>query len=231
MADMLQQSSLISSFRLFFSRELALLIRNRTDTVQPFSFFIIVVFLFPLSLSPESNLLKQIMPSCIWVSVVLAIMMGLDNLFRSDFEDGSLEQWLIHYRSLPMIVFAKILAHWCTTGLLLSVIATLLCMAIDIPGEQISVLFISLVLGTLSLQSIGAIGAALTVSLRRSGMLLAVVVLPLYIPVLIFGSGLVARAGDGASVVGPLYILAAIVVLAITLSPLAISAALKNTID
>lgn len=225
------ESGLTPSLILFLRREWSLMMRNRADTVQPFSFFLIVVLLFPLSLSPDNELLQVIMPGCIWVAVVLAIMLELNTLFRADYQDGSLEQWIIHYRSLPMIVVGKVLAHWLVTGLLLSILSALMCALLNIPAHEIRVLFVSLLLSTLSLQLIGAIGAALTVTLRRSGMLLAVIILPLYIPILIFGAGVVNRAAEGDSIVGPLYILAAILVLSLTLAPLAISAALRQTID
>ena len=216
---------------LFLQREFGLLLRNRSDSLQPFIFFIVVVFLFPLSMNPNPETLQLVMPSCIWVSVVLAIMMGLDTLFRSDFEDGSLEQYIISPRSLSLIIIAKVIAHWLITGLLLSVLAAILSLAIGLPYVQVITLFISLILGTLSLQFIGAVGSALTVSVRRSGMLLAVIVLPLYIPILIFGAGATARSSESATSLGPLYILAAIAVLSLTLAPIAISASLKNSVD
>jgi len=216
---------------LFFQRELGLLLRNRSDSLQPFIFFVMVVFLFPLSMNPDPATLQLVMPGCIWVSVVLAIMMGLDNLFRSDFEDGSLEQYMISPRSLALIIIAKVVAHWLITGALLSLLAAILSLAIGLPSAQVSTLFASLLLGTFSLQLIGAVGAALTVSLRRSGMLLAVIVLPLYIPILIFGAGAAGRSAEGAASLGPLYILAAIAVLSLTLAPIAISASLKNSVD
>lgn len=216
---------------LFFKREIGLLLRNRSDSLQPFIFFVIVVFLFPLSMNPDPATLQLVMPGCIWVSVVLATMMGLDNLFRSDFEDGSLEQYMVSSRSLALIIIAKITAHWLITGALLSVLAAILSVAIGLPSAQVTTLFVSLLFGTLSLQLIGAVGAALTVSLRRSAMLLAVIVLPLYIPILIFGAGAAGRSVEGAANVGPLYILAAIAVLSLTLAPIAISASLKNSVD
>ena len=216
---------------LFFKRELGLLMRNRSDSLQPFIFFVIVVFLFPLSVKPEPELLQIMLPGCIWVSVVLATMMGLDNVFRDDFSDGSLEQFIISSRSLALIVIAKILAHWLVTGVLLSLVAALISLAIGIQNQHVVTLFISLTLGTLSLQLVGAVGAALTVSLRRSGMLLAVIVLPLYIPILIFGAGATARSVEGAATAGPIYILAAIATLSLSLAPLAICAALNNSID
>ena len=216
---------------LFFQREFGILLRNRSDSLQPFIFFIIVVFLFPLSMNPTPETMILVMPGCVWVSVVLAIMMGLDNLFRSDFEDGSLEQYIISPHSLPLIIIAKIIAHWLITGVLLSILAAFLSLAIGLPTPQVIILFASLILGTFSLQFIGGVGAALTVSLRRSGMLLAVIVLPLYIPILIFGAGATVRSADSVANLGSLYILAAIAIFCLTLTPIAISASLKNSVD
>lgn len=227
----LQKASSPSTLSLFFKREFSLLLRNSSDSLQPYLFFIIVVFLFPLSMTPDPTTLQTVMPGFIWVSVVLATMMGLDNLFRSDFEDGTLEQVILSPRSLALVIIAKIVAHWLTTGVLLSLLAAIISFAIGLPSTQVVNLFVSLFLGTLSLQLIGAVGAALTVSLQRNGMLLAVIVLPLYIPILIFGAGATTRSTESIINIGPLYMLAAIAILSLTLAPIAISASLKNSVD
>ena len=219
------------SFQLFLLRELKLLWTNRENIIQPLFFFLITVSLFPFSLGQDDQLLSKIMPSICWVAIVLAIMMSLSNLFRADFEDGSLEQWLIVNRSLAVITLAKSTAYWLCNGLFLSVLACLVCLLSNIPFEQIKVLFVSLILGTISLQLIGGIGAALTVTIQRSGLLIAVVILPLFIPILIFGAGAITRSLAGGTVVGALYILATLAVLAITFTPFAMSFALRNTID
>lgn len=227
----IQTNSNVSSFALFIRRECSLLWSNQENIIQPLFFFLITVSLFPFSLGSDPELLKIIMPSISWVAIVLAIMMSLGSLFRADFEDGSLEQWLIGNRSLPLITLAKILVYWLFNGIFLSVLACIVCLSTDISFEQIKVLFISLLLGTISLQLIGGIGAALTVTIQRSGLLIAIIVMPLFIPVLIFGAGAVTRSVAGEPVDGALYALATIAVLAITFAPFAMSFALRNTIE
>jgi len=221
----------MSTLSLFIRRECGLLLNNQENIVQPLFFFLITVSLFPFSLGTDSELLKLIMPSICWVAIVLAIMMSLNSLFRADFEDGSLEQWFISGRSLSMIVLAKSLVYWLFNGVFLTLLACIVCLASNIPFAQVKILFISLLIGTVSLQLIGAIGAALTVTIQRSGMLIAIVVLPLFIPVLIFGAGAVVRSLGGESPAGALYTLATLSVLALTFAPFAISFTLRSTID
>jgi len=218
------------TFILFFKREWRLLFRNTSHIVQPLCFFIIIALLFPFSLPAETALLSKIGTGIIWVSAVLAIMLGLDHLFQSDYADGTLEQLLINERSLALAMLGKVTAHWVATGLLLCLFSPILCATYRIPSEQIWVLLLSLLLGTPSLSLIGAIGAALTVTLHRGGVLLAIVVLPLYIPILIFGAGMTTINATGSDISGQFYTLAAILILAITLAPFAISGALKTTI-
>ena len=220
-----------NTFAMTFKRDFKLLFRNSGDILQPLCFFVIIVLLFPLSLPAEHKLLTAIGSGIIWVSAVLSIMMGLESLFRSDYDDGSLEQLVISSRSLPLIILSKILTHWCATGLLISLLSPVLCVALRIPAEQIWVLFIGLLLGTPSLSLIGAIGSALTVTLRNGGVLMAILILPLYIPILIFGAGMSNIVATGASVTGEIYLLAAILVMALTLAPFVISAALRIGID
>jgi len=220
-----------STLRLFIYRECKLLLSNQENIIQPLFFFVIAVSLFPFSLGTNSELLKTVMPSISWVAILLAIMMNLNSLFRSDYEDGSLEQWLLSGRSLAAIALSKVLVYWVFNGIFLSVLACIICLASNIPFTQVQVLFASLLMGTISLQLIGAIGAALTVTIQRSGLLIAIVVLPLFIPVLIFGAGAVTRSFADQSVTGALYSLATISVLALTFAPFAISLALRNTIE
>ena len=220
-----------SSFTLFIRRECVLLLGNQENIIQPLFFFLITVSLFPFSLGNDPELLKTIMPSVSWVAIVLATMMSLNSLFRVDYEDGSLEQWLIGNRSLALITLAKTLVYWLFNGVFLSILACIVCLASNLPFEQVKVLFISLLLGTISLQLIGGIGAALTVTIQRSGLLIAIVVLPLFIPILIFGAGAVVRSLAGESASGALYTLATISVLAITFAPFGMSFALRNTIE
>jgi len=221
----------MTSLLLFIQRECRLLWNNQENVIQPLFFFVITVSLFPFSLGTDADLLKTIMPSVSWVAIILAIMMSLNSLFRSDFEDGSLEQWIISGRSLAMISLAKVLVHWCFNGVFLSVLACIVCLSNNIPFTQLKVLFGSLLMGTITLQLIGGIGAALTVTIQRSGLLIAIVVLPLFIPVLIFGAGAVVRSFAGESVTGALYTLATLSVLALTFAPFAMSFALRTTIE
>jgi len=152
-------------------------------------------------------------------------------MFKMDYRDGVIEQWLISPRSLPLAMLGKVIAQWSATGLILALFAPILCLTFRIPAEQIWVLFVGLILGTPSLSLIGAIGAALTVSLHRGGVLLAIIILPLYIPVLIFGAGMVVQSSVGADISGQIYALLAILVLSITLAPFAIAGALRATIN
>ncbi len=226
-----QSTSHFSSFTLFLRRECFLLWNNQENVIQPLFFFLITISLFPFSLGSDPELLKIIMPSIAWVAIVLAIMMSLNSLFRDDFEDGSLEQWLIGNRSLALIALAKIMVYWLFNGVFLAILACIVCLSTNISFEQIKVLFASLLLGTISLQLIGGIGAALTVTIQRSGLLIAIIVMPLFIPILIFGAGAVTRSIAGESVAGALYTLATLAVLSITFAPFGISFALRNTIE
>lgn len=215
---------------LFARREWRLMFRNTSALVQPLCFFIIIALMFPLSLPAEQVLLQRIGGGVIWVSAVLATLLGLESLFKADYQDGCLEQWLIHPRSLPAAMLGKVIAHWSGTGLLLSLFAPILCLTFRIPPDQIWVLFLGLLLGTPSLSLVGAIGAALTVTLYRGGVLLAIIILPLFIPILIFGAGLVVQQAAGQPVDSLLYALTAILILTLTLAPFAIAAALRATV-
>jgi len=220
-----------STFILFCRREWQLLFRNTSSLVQPLCFFVIIALLFPLSLPVENELLRRIGGGVIWVSAVLATLLSLESMFRADYNDGALEQWLMHPRSLPVAMLGKVFAHWSATGLILSLFSPILCLTFRIPTEQIWVLFLGLLLGTPSMSLIGAIGAALTVTLHRGGVLLAVIILPLYIPILIFGAGMITQSASGANIAGQIYALLAILMLAITLAPFAIAGALRSTVD
>lgn len=219
------------TFSLFVEREWQLLFRNTSNLVQPLCFFIIIALLFPFSLPIENVLLQRIGPGIVWVSAVLATLLSLDSMFKMDYRDGAIEQWLISPRSLTLAMLAKVFAHWSATGLILTLFTPILCLAFRIPSEQIWVLFVGLLIGTPSLSLIGAIGAALTVTLHRGGVLLAIIILPLYIPILIFGAGMVNQSISGTDISGQIYALLAILILTITLAPFAIAAALRTTID
>ena len=216
---------------LFFMREWHLMFRNTSALIQPMVFFIIIALLFPFSLPAENALLSRVGGGVIWVAAVLATLLSLEAMFRPDYQDGTLEQWLIQPRSLELAVLGKTFAHWSATGLLLAVFSPILCITFDVPSAQIWVLFISLLLGTPSLSLIGAIGAALTVTLHRGGVLIAIIILPLYIPILIFGAGMLTQSAQGVDITSQLYALGAILVLSVTLAPFAIAGALRANIN
>ena len=220
-----------NTFSIFVAREWQLLFRNTSNLVQPLCFFVIIALLFPFSLPVENALLQRIGTGVIWVSALLATLLSLDSMFKMDYRDGVIEQWLISPRSLALAMLGKVFAHWTATGLILTLFAPILCLTFRVPPEQIWVLFIGLLLATPSLSLIGAIGAALTVTLHRGGVLLAIIILPLYIPILIYGAGMVTQSTNGVDISGQIYALLAILALSVTLAPFAIAGALRITID
>ena len=218
---------------LFFSmmrREARVLCRRPAELANPLVFFALVVALFPLAVGSETALLRTLSPGLVWVAALLAVLLSLDGLFRSDFEDGSLEQWLLSRRALPLLALAKVLTHWLFSGLALVMLAPLLALMLGLPGECLPVLLASLLLGTPVLSLLGAVGAALTVGLKRGGLLLALLVLPLYIPVLILGSGALQAALQGLPATGQLWWLASLAALTVTLAPFAIAAGLSISV-
>lgn len=223
--------SLPAAMLALLRRDLLLAYRSRSELINPLIFFVLVVSLFPLATSPEPGVLRLLGPGIIWVSALLATLLSLDGLFRSDYEDGSLEQLLLSGHPLGLLALAKIAAHWLLTGLPLVVVGPLLGVMLNLPGEAIETLALGLLFGTPVLSAIGAIGAALTVSLRRGGILLSLLILPLYVPVLVFAASAVEAAASGLSATGQLYLLAGFMVLSVTLAPLAIGAALRITSD
>jgi len=224
-------ASELTAFSILLKRDLTLAYRHRAELANPLLFFIIVVSLFPLGISPESKILQGIAPGVIWVAALLAAMLSLDSLFRSDFEDGSLEQISLSAHSLPLLVLAKVLAHWLITGLPLLLLAPFLGLLLFLPEQAMFTLIATLALGTPILSLVGAIGVALTVGLRRGGVLLSLLILPLYIPVLIFAAGAVNEAARGFPVAGQLYFLGALLTLSLTLSPFATAAALRISLS
>lgn len=223
--------ALIHAFLAVIRRDLLLAVRRRAEIANPMLFFVMVVTLFPLALGAQPHLLQAMAPAVIWVAALLAALLSLDSLFRSDFEDGSLEQLMLTEHPLAVLVLAKIVAHWLVTGVPLLLIAPLLAVFLGLPAEAITTLLLTLVLATPVLSLIGAIGMALTVGLRRGGMLLSLLVLPLYIPVLIFASAAVERSVSGLAVTAQLNILLALLSLAVVLVPLPTAAALKMSIN
>ena len=220
----------MSVFVLLLRREARLLFRRPAELANPLVFFAIVVALFPLAVGPETQLLQTLSPGLIWVAALLAVLLSLDGLFRSDYEDGSLEQWVLSPQPLPLLVLAKVLAHWIFSGLALVLLAPLLALMLGLPANCLPVLLGSLLLGTPILSLLGAVGAALTVGLKRGGLLLALLILPLYIPVLILGSGALQAALQNMPATGQLLWLASLTALAVTLAPFAIAAGLKISV-
>jgi heme exporter protein B len=212
-------------------RELLIALRSPGNIVNPLMFFVIAVTLFPLGGGADREFLSSIAPGVVWVTALLAVMLSMDSLFRADFEDGSLEQLLLSPQPLYFQLLAKVFAHWLMSGLPLVIIAPLLAYMLALPEVGYWPLVLGLLLGTPTLSLIGAIGVALTVGLSRSGLLLAVLVLPLSVPVLVFGSGLVENALNGLPITGLLATLGALLTLALTLSPLAIGAALRISVN
>ena len=205
--------------------------RRRSEIIHPIIFFVMVISLFPLAIGDDKALLQKIAPAIIWVTALLATMLSLDNLFRSDFEDGSLEQMTLLKTPLSFLVTAKIMAHWVITGLPLILITPLLAVLLYMPSESISMLLLTLLLGTPTLSLIGAVGIALTVGLRQGGVILSLLILPLYIPVLIFATLVLQNVEQGFPAEAQIAMMLAILVLAITLSPFAIAAALKVSLN
>lgn len=212
-------------------RELTLALRRRSDVLTTFFFFVIVVSLFPLGVGPEPDTLRAIAPGVVWVAALLASMLALTRLFAWDYADGTLEQLALSPQPLVLLVCAKVAAHWLVTGLPLVLVAPVLGLQFDLPPGSLAVMTLALVLGTPCLSLVGAIGAALTLGVRGAGGLLALLVLPLYIPVLIFGAGAVAASASGMPAGGHLSLLGAVLLLALAVAPWASSAAIRISLE
>jgi heme exporter protein B len=209
-------------------RDLTLAFRHRSEMFTPLFFFIIVTALFPMSIGAEETLLQQIAPGVIWVAALLAALLSLESMFRSDYQDGSLEQMLLTPQPLSMLVLGKVLAHWLRTGLPLVLIAPLVGFQYYLAQETLLTMMVALSLGTPVLSLLGAIGAALTLGVRGGGMLLSLLILPLYIPVLVYGAGAVAASTSQSLSAQPfLLLLTAFLILAVVLTPVATAAALR----
>jgi heme exporter protein B len=209
------------------ARDLRLALRRSGDTLQPLGFFLVVTTLFPLALDPQLSLLRDIAPAALWVGALLSSLLALDLLFREDAQDGTLEQLALCGLPFQGLLLAKTAVHWLLTGLPLVLIAPLAAIALGAPYASMPGILAALLLGTMALSLIGAVGAGLTMSVKRNGSLLALLVLPLAVPVLIFGARATALAIAGEPLAAPLYLLAAIAVLALTLAPLALAAAVR----
>ncbi|AXK71740.1 heme exporter protein CcmB [Lysobacter sp. TY2-98] len=212
-------------------RDARLLWRRRSDALQPALFAVLVVVLFALALGAEEKLLPKVASAVLWLAVLLAGQLSLDSLFRSDAEDGSLEQWMLAPVPLSWLVLVRTAMHWATTTLPLLVATPLLGVLLHLPADELPVLMASLALGTPLLSLIGAVVAALTVGMKRSGILVALLALPLYVPVLVFGAGSVVVASQGLDPTGALLLLGAGLVASLLLAPLAAAAALRIALN
>ena len=224
-------SGLLTGFWVVLRRDLRVAVRRRSDTFSTLIFFVIVVSLFPLGVGPEPQLLRTMAPGVLWVAAMLASMLSLPRLFADDHIDGTLEQMLLSNFSLPSLVLAKILAHWTGSGLPLVLLSPILALQFDLSASATGVLLLSLLLGTPVLSLVGAIGAALTVGLRGSSVLLSLLVLPLTIPVLIFGAGAVEAHIAGLGVSGHFSLLGALLILGLLAAPWVAAAALRISIE
>lgn len=219
------------AFLSLLERDLVLAVRNRGELINPLLFYVIVAMLFPLGVTSDPKTLATMAAGVLWIAALLATLLSLDNLFRSDFDDGSLELIMLSPHPGVVLVLAKVLAHWLVTGLPLLIATPLLAVLMAVPDDARATLWLTLALGTPVLSLVGAIGVALTVGLRRGGALLSLLVLPLYVPVLIFGANAAGASAAGLPVTGQLYMLGAFLVLALSLAPLATAAALRISID
>jgi heme exporter protein B len=219
-------SEYINIFNVILKRDLILAFRDKTDFINSLFFFIIVITLFPLSFGTKSTIVNEIIPGMIWISALLATCLTLETIFRSDFEDGSIEQLTLSRYPLTLLVSAKIFAHWITFGIPLIIISLLMGILLSLSNEIIMALFITLILGTPILSLLGSVMVALTIGLR-GGMLLNLLILPLSMPVLIFSTVAIQNAASNQSMIAEVYFLAGILVLTITLAPLATAAALR----
>ncbi len=222
---------MIATLKAVLGRDLRLAMRRRADVVSALFFFIIVVSLFPLGIGPEPALLKKLASGVLWVAALLATMLTLPRLFGDDLRDGTLEQLLLSPQPLGLVVFGKVVAHWLAAGLPLTLLAPLLGIQFNLDGEALWVLTLSLLIGTPALSAIGAIGAALTLGLRGGGVLVSLLVLPLYIPILIFGAGAVDATMTGLGYQAHLSLLGAALAGSLFFAPWATAAALRIALE
>ncbi len=223
--------SLSQAFIYLLRRDLTLAVRKRAEFANPLLFFILVITLFPLAVGAVPELLARIAPGIIWVAALLAAMLSLDSIFRSDFDDGTLEQLLMSAHPMPVLVLAKVCAHWLVTGVPLLLVSPLLAEMLGMPQAAQGILLLTILIGTPVLSLVGSIGVALTVGLPKGGIILSLLVLPLYVPVLIFASGAIEGAVGGLDVSAQIYMMLAFLFLSISLSPLATAAALRMSMS
>lgn len=225
------KSSGISAFGATLKRDLLVAFKRRNDLLNPLMFFFIVVSLFPIGITPDRENLAEIAIGVLWVCALLASLLSLDNLYRSDFEDGSLELLIMSPHSLYFMVLAKILSHWLVSGVPLVLLSPILGYMLALPSEAYFTMVVTLIMGTPILSLLGSIGVALTVSLGSRGLILAMIILPMSVPILIAGTLAVGQAVDGNPVGGHLAIMGAMLALAVSLAPLASAAALRISVN
>jgi len=213
------------------ARDLLIALRHRSDVLTTFFFFVIVISLFPLGVGPEPDTLREIAPGVVWVAALLAAMLSLARMFGTDYADGTLEQLVLTPQPLVVLVMAKVAAHWLTTGLPLVLIAPALGLQFDLPADVLVTMLLSLLIGTPVLSLIGAIGTALTLGVRGGAALTSLLVLPLYVPVLIFGAGAVAATATGTGAAGHLSLLGAMLMIALVFAPWATAVALRISLE
>jgi len=227
----IERTTTIKAFQATLRRDLLIAYKRKNEVVNPFMFFLIVATLFPIGISPEPDRLSEIAAGVLWISTLLASLLAMDNLYRADYEDGSLEQLLLAPHSLYFMVLAKNLAHWLISGLPVVLVSPLIAYMLNLPAESFGTLFVTLLLGTPVLSLLGSIGVALTVGLGSRGLILAVITLPMSVPVLIAGTMAVQQTLNGASLAGYLAIMGAMLLASISLAPLASAAALRISVN
>jgi heme exporter protein B len=222
---------MIRFLRSSLHRQLLLAFRRPAEILNPILFFLLVVALFPLGIGPDPAQLREFAPGILWIVALLATLMAAETLFRSDYDDGSLEQLVLSEHPLFLSSLGYVLGHWLITGLPLTLLSPVFAVMLQLPAQAMGVLMATMALGTALLSLIGSIGAALTVSLKRGGMLISLIILPLYVPVLIFGSGAVQLAAQGNDASAQLLLLGGMLSLGIALAPFAIAAGLRISVD
>ena len=220
-----------TGFVAIFRRDLLLAIRHRGDLSNPIIFFFIIIVLVPLGLTPESSRLSEIAPGMLWIIALLASLLSLNSMFQDDYNDGTLEQIMILPQPLYFMVLAKIVVHWMVTGLPLSLLAPVFGMMLSLPEPGYLPLMLSLLMGTATLSLLGAIGSALTLPLDKEGLLLPLIVMPFYMPILIFGSSTVQFAIDGLSILSPLAVMGSLFALFLFVAPYVAAGALRLSVQ
>ncbi len=218
-------------FITILKRDLILAIRHRAELLNPMLFFVLVIVLFQLGLRAKPEVLVDFAPAIVWIAALLSALLSLDHMFRSDMEDGALEQMIISTQATSLLVLAKIIAHWIITGLAVTLVGPLLGMMLGLSFDATKILFLTLLIGTPVLSAIGSIGVALTVGLRRGGVILSLLVLPLFVPVLIFASQTVTTYIAGYPIAASISFLIALLVLSLSLAPWATAAALRVSVS